>query len=299
MKKTAIQKSNHPIESSELIVTDKGCIYHLGLHPSQIANDIMVVGDPGRVKEVSSRFSSIESKTENREFVTHTGVFNGKRISVLSTGIGTDNIDIVINELDALVNIDLETKMIKEYHTSLNIVRLGTSGALQEDIPVDSFLVSEYAIGFDGVMSFYKTAYEENEIKIQDEFVKHMNWLSNMNPPYVVNASNPLVEKIGKNERRGITITANGFYGPQGRVLRLPVSVPEMNEKLRTFNCENLKITNYEMETSSLYGLCSMLGHQAATVCVIIANRYAKQYSKDYHPAVGKLIDQTLERMTS
>lgn len=299
MKKTAIHKSTHPIESSELIVTEKGCIYHLGLHPSQIANDIMVVGDPGRVKEVSSRFSSIESKTENREFVTHTGVYNGKRVSVLSTGIGTDNIDIVINELDALVNIDLETKMIKEKHTSLNIVRLGTSGALQEDIPVDSFLVSEYAIGFDGVMSFYESAYDEDEIKIQKDFVKHMNWLPTMNPPYIVKASNSLLEKIGKNERKGITITANGFYGPQGRILRLPVAVPDMNEKLRTFSCENLKITNYEMETSSLYGLCSMLGHQAATVCVIIANRYAKQYSKDYHPAVGKLIDQTLERMTS
>ena len=297
MLPSAYKHSSQPIEPSELIVTEKGCIYHLGLHPSQIAHDILVVGDPGRVKEVSAKFSSIESKTENREFITHTGIFNGKRITVLSTGIGTDNIDIVINELDALVNIDLENKTIKEKHTSLNIVRLGTSGALQEDIPVDSFLVSEYAMGFDGVMGFYEGKYEENEIRIQSEFVKHMNWPVTINPPYLVKGDSGLIQKIGHDHRKGITITANGFYGPQGRVLRLPVAVPDMNEKLRQFKTGNLRCTNYEMETSALYGLCGMLGHKSATVCAIIANRYAKQYSKDYHKAVEKLIEITLERL--
>lgn len=291
--------SSQPIEPSELIVTDKGCIYHLGLHPDQLAHDILVVGDPGRVKEVSSRFTSIESKTENREFITHTGIFNGKRITVLSTGIGTDNIDIVINELDALVNIDLQKRTIKEKHTPLNIVRLGTSGALQEDIPVDSFLVSEYAMGFDGVMGFYEASYEPDEEKVQKEFVQHMNWPTSINPPYLVKGDAGLIHKIGHDLQKGITITANGFYGPQGRVLRLPVAVPDMNEKLRQFRSGDLRCTNYEMETSALYGLCGMLGHRSATVCAIIANRYAKQYSKDYHVAVKKLIDQTLERLSS
>lgn len=299
MKKNANTFSKNPIEPSELIVTDKGCIYHLGLHPLQIAHDIMVVGDPGRVREVSNKFSSIECKVENREFITHTGIFNGKRMTVLSTGIGTDNIDIVVNELDALVNIDLEKKTIKEKHTSLNIVRLGTSGALQEDIPVDSFLVSEYAMGFDGVMGFYDAKYDDDELKIQNEFVQHMNWPSSINPPYMVKGDADLIHKIGNGYRKGITITANGFYGPQGRVLRLPVAVPDMNEKLRQFKTGNLVCTNYEMETSALYGICGMLGHKSATVCVIIANRYAKKYSKDYHQPVNNLIEQTLIRLTS
>jgi len=297
MKPFSKQFSAHPIEPSELIVTPQGAIYHLNLLPEQVAENIIVVGDQNRVAEISSHFSTIECKISNREFVTHTGIYNGKRISAISTGIGTDNVDIVLNELDALFNIDLQIRKIKEKKTSLNIVRLGTSGSLQEDIPVDAFVCSSHAAGFDGVMHFYKTDYEPEETELCREFIKQTGWPPNFNPPYLVKGSESLVKKIGEGMITGITATSNGFYGPQGRQLRLETSEPEINEKLRKFNHNGLRICNYEMETSSLYGIGGLLGHHTATVCAIIANRYRKEYSRDYHSTVAKLIKVVLDRI--
>ena len=286
-----------PIAESELIVTPAGAIYHLNLLPEQIANDIIVVGDQNRVKQISNCFDKIECRVENREFVTHTGYYRGKRISALSTGIGTDNIDIVINELDALVNIDLSSRRIKEKTTSLNIVRLGTSGSLQEDIDVDSFVISSHAIGFDGVIGFYEHDQEEEEKLLLDEFRKHTGWNDRLNPPYFAHGSETLINKIGTDMISGITATANGFYGPQGRILRLRTAFPGLNEKLRSFRYKDLRICNYEMETSSLFALGSLLNQQTATVCAIIANRYKREYSKDYHKTIDQLIHIVLERI--
>ncbi len=291
--------SEKPIEASELIVTPAGAIYHLNLLPEQLANDIIVVGDQGRVAEISKHFDRVEHRVENREFVTHTGTYRGKRISAVSTGIGTDNIDIVLNELDALVNIDLKTKLIKPEKTRLHIVRLGTSGALQEDIPVDEFVVSSHAVGFDGVLSFYEPQYEPEELELEKAFRSQTQWPASFNPPYFVKGSETLIARIGEGMHKGITATANGFYGPQGRVLRLPLARPDLNEALRRFHHNSHRICNYEMETSALYGLGSLLGHHTATVCAIIANRYRKAYSADYHLAVSRLIEIVLQRLTA
>jgi len=285
------------IPESELILNPDGSIYHLKLSPNDIGEIILLVGDPGRVQQVSNHFQNIEVKVQNREFVTNTGFFNGKKISVISTGIGTDNIDIVINELDALVNIDLNKRVIKENHSSLQLVRIGTSGALQEDIPVDSVVLSHYGIGFDGLLNFYEVG-DEFEDDIMKAFIKQSNWKSTLNYPYVVKASSELVSKLDKDVFTGITATASGFYGPQGRVLRLKPAVNDLNEQLTAFNYNGLRITNFEMETSALYGLSKLLGHQAATVCAVIANRLRKEYSKSYHKTVDNLIRQTLENLT-
>jgi uridine phosphorylase len=285
------------IEASELILNPDGSIYHLKLKPEQLAENIIVVGDPGRVKMVSAHFDEILHEVQNREFFTHTGRYNGKLISVISTGIGTDNIDIVLNELDALANIDLEKRVPKSEHKTLNIVRIGTSGGLQEELHVDSFLMSEQSIGFDGMLNFYAKRNEVALLDVEKAFKAHMNWSPILNNPYIVKASDKLMTQIGEGLTRGITISAPGFYGPQGRVLRLDLQVADMNEQLRAFRYDGKKITNYEMESSALYGLCNMLGHEALTICVIIANRYNKQYSKDYHPAVEKLIQLVLDRL--
>jgi len=285
------------IEASELILNPDGSIYHLKLKPEQLAENIIVVGDPGRVKMVSAHFDEITHEVQNREFFTHTGLYKGKLISVISTGIGTDNIDIVLNELDALANIDLEKRVPKTEHKTLNIVRIGTSGGLQEELDVDSFLMSEQSIGFDGMLNFYAKRNEVAQLDVEKAFKAHMNWNPILNNPYIVKASDKLMTQIGEGLTRGITISAPGFYGPQGRVLRLDLQVADMNEQLRAFRYEGKKITNYEMESSALYGLCNMLGHEALTICVIIANRYNKQYSKDYHPAVEKLIRLVLDRL--
>ena len=298
MKDISIATSKYPTEESELIVTNEGCIYHLNLHPSQIANTIIVVGDQNRVKEISQHFDRIEHTVSNREFVTHTGVYRNKRLSVLSTGIGTDNIDIVLNELDALVNYNLSTRTILPNKTSLTIIRLGTSGSLQANIPVDSAVVSKYAIGFDGVLPFYKTEYEPDEIALINAFVDHTNWNNSLNPPYAVKANDDLFNLLSKGNFSGITATSNGFYGPQGRILRLNPARPDLNSLFSTFHWNNLKLTNYEMETSALYGLSALLGHKACTVCAIIANRYIKAYSKDYHKTIELLIGQLLDRLT-
>lgn len=287
------------IASSELIINPDGSIYHLHLRPQDIADTIILVGDPGRVELISKHFSSIDVKIMNREFCTHTGYYNGKRITALSTGIGTDNIDIVLNELDALVNIDFETRMPKKEHTSLNLVRLGTSGGLQANVAVDSFLVSEKAIGFDGLLNFYAQRNEVAELEFEKTFTEFVNWNKNLPSPYVVSASTELLAKLQGNNMLGVTISAPGFYGPQGRVLRLPIIDPIINDKIEEFQYLNYKITNYEMESSALFGLSKLLGHHAITICVIIANRVNKSFSKDYKPKVAELIKYTLDKLTS
>ena len=294
--KTVIHRN--PIAPSELIITDEGRIYHLDLHPNDIADHIIVVGDQERVPRVSQHFDKIYLKRSKREFVTHTGEYNGKQVSVLSTGIGCDNIDIVINELDALVNIDFKTRLPKSKHRKLNITRVGTSGALQEDIPVDSFVLSTYGLGFDGLLGFYDVSYNEDEKSLAKAFLQQIPWPVAANNPYFVKGSDFLKEKLGQGMRQGITATANGFYGPQGRSLRLGAKVPNLNEYLNRFEHKGNKITNFEMETSALYGLCSLLGHETVTVCAIIANRFSKSYSKDYKKTVDQLIELTLHRLT-
>lgn len=292
-------KHNKELQPSELILNPDGSIYHLNLKPEDIADDIIVVGDQNRVERISNFFDKIDVKKTKREFITHTGWYNGKRITAISTGIGCDNIDIVVNELDAIVNIDLETRLIKDKTKKLNIVRLGTSGALQKDIPVDSFVISSYGLGFDGLAQFYKTNFEEDELELQKEFIKQTEWNNQLNTPYFVKANSKLLNQIGDGMIKGITATANGFYGPQGRSLRLEPNVLNLNERLNSFMFENNKITNFEMETSALYALGSMLGHNTATVCAIIANRFAKTFSKDYKKTVDKLIETLLERLTT
>lgn len=286
------------IEASELILNPDGSVFHLKLLPDQIADDIILVGDPQRVSMISDKFDNIEVKIENREFITHTGYFNNKRITALSTGIGTDNIDIVLNELDALVNIDLKLRTIKENHKSLNLIRIGTTGSLQKHLPVDSFVLSEYGLGFDGLMHYYDFQHDNEEKIILDSFLEHCHWQGKYAEPYLVKASSLLSEKLGKNITRGITATAGGFYGPQGRMLRLNLALPNLNDQLGSFEFQKLQITNFEMETSALFGLSKMLGHNACTICTIIANRIAKQYSKDYKVSVDNLINLVLERLT-
>ena len=294
---------------TELIVTDKNTVYHLDINDSHVADDVIVVGDQGRVQEISALFSKVECKIQHREFVTHTGWYNGKRITVISTGIGPDNIDIVLNELDAAVNIDLKTRTEKKEKRSLNIVRLGTSGALQGDIPVNSLVVSEYGLGLDGLLNYYADYKKINEDHISDSFMKHTDWTANLPYPYCVKADETLFKKFAEGNFHGITATAPGFYGPQGRQLRLKAAKPDLNEMLTSFapsafgisptgKNKNLRITNFEMETSALYGLSKLLGHKAVTVCVIIANRVSKQFTPDYKKSVDILIQQCLQRLT-
>jgi uridine phosphorylase len=286
-----------PIAESELILNPDGSVYHIHLLPEQLAENVIVVGDQGRVETVSAHFDKIECKVENREFVTHTGMYQGKRFTVLSTGIGTDNIDIVLNELDALVNIDLKTRIINSTKKSLNIVRIGTSGALQADIAVDSFVVSSHGMGLDGLLNYYAGLDLCDEPAIAQAFIKHTQWPEGLPYPYVVKASQKLLNLIGHDQQQGITATAPGFYGPQGRQLRLAPSLPDLNEKLGSFSHNNLRVTNFEMETSALYGLGKLLGHDCVTVCAIIANRVARTYSKDYKTAINNLISLVLERL--
>jgi len=286
------------IEPSELILNPDGSIFHLHLKPGQIARDIILVGDPGRVDMIADFFDEIEVKVQNREFFTITGKYKGKRITVLSTGIGTDNIDIVINELDALVNIDLGTRKIKEIKTSLNLIRIGTSGALQGDIPVDAFLASRKAIGFDGLMNFYARREEIADLAFENAFKTYTNWNPLLASPYVVDCDIELYEKITDSEFiSGVTISAPGFYGPQGRELRLNIVDRQINDKIELFRFNDLKITNYEMECSAIYGLSKLLGHQALTVCIIIANRITRNASIDYKPVMKRLVNKILDKL--
>lgn len=287
------------IGASELIINNDGSIFHLHLLPEDIADTILLVGDQDRVEVVSSFFDKIEVKKQNREFRTHTGYFNGKRISVVSTGIGTDNIDIVVNELDALANIDLETREVKKNLKKLNFIRIGTSGALQGDILVDTPVISKMAIGFDGLINYYARRDEICETEIEEAFKKELDWNKQLTSPYFVKGSNELLDKVGFDMRQGMTISAPGFYGPQGRVLRLPIQDSDINEKITDFNFHGERITNYEMECSAIYGLSKLLNHNAITVCNIIANRIRKEYSSDYKKSVKELILKVLERLSS
>ncbi len=287
------------IPESELILNGDGTIFHLHLLPEEIADNIILVGDQDRVELVSSFFDTIDVKKQNREFKTHTGIFNGKRVTALSTGIGTDNIDIVVNELDALVNIDLNTRTEKQEKKRLNLVRIGTSGALQGDIPVDTPVISEMAIGFDGLLNFYANRNKVTDLKIEKIFTDYMNWNPQLTTPYFVKSSKELLQKIGFDMTKGLTISAPGFYGPQGRILRLPIQDMQINDKISSFEYEGKKITNYEMECSAIYGLSKLMNHNAVTVCNIIANRIRKEYSKDYKSDMGKLILKVLERLTA
>ncbi|MCK9639458.1 MAG: nucleoside phosphorylase [Prolixibacteraceae bacterium] len=286
------------IEPSELIINPDGTIFHLHMKPEQLADHVILVGDPGRVKMIAGFFDQIESETENREFVSATGMYGSKRITVLSTGIGTDNIDIVINELDALVNIDLHTRQIKNERKSLSIIRIGTSGGLQGDIPVNAFLASRKAIGFDGLLNFYERREEISDIAFEESFKTFVQWNKLLPSPYVVEADQDLFDKIVDSEFTvGITISAPGFYGPQGRELRLKIVDPLINDKIEVFRFGNQRITNYEMECSAIYGLSKLLGHKALTVCIIIANRVSKRANEDYKPVMVKLVQKVLDRI--
>ncbi len=288
------------IKDSELILNKDGTIFHLHLKPGQVADKIILVGDPARVDLVASNFEKVELKVENREFVTKTGWYNGQRLSVISTGIGTDNIDIVITELDALANIDLATRKVKEQHKQLSFIRIGTSGALQHDIPVDSYVVSKKSLGFDGMLNFYAGRENISDLEFENSFKQFTNWGKSLPTPYAVDASAELLERFSATEfKYGVTISAPGFYGPQGRVVRLLLADPELNKKIEEFEGNGgLKITNYEMESSAIYGLSKLLGHQAVCVCAIIANRVTRQANENYHSNMEQLIKKTLSIIT-
>lgn len=288
------------IQSSELILNADGSVYHLNLKKENVATTIILVGDPDRVPRVSKYFDNIEFSIQKREFCTHTGTYNGKRISVISSGIGPDNIDIVINELDAIFNIDLEKRCPKEEHTSLNIIRLGTSGSLQAEIPVDSIVLSSHGLGMDNMFHSYRDSASVREIEIEEAFIKHTDWLSDKGRPYIVACGEKLRDKLLSDKiYQGITGTASGFYGPQGRQLRLAVQDIHLNDKLHSFSFNNLKITNLEMETSAIYGLSKLLGHQAVSMNAIIANRALGAFTKDTKQAVENLIQYALPRIAS
>lgn len=287
---------NQPLAASELVLNPDNSVYHCNLHPENLADTIFLVGDLGRVPTVSNFFDRIDFKTQKREIVTHTGMKNGKRVSVISTGMGTDNIDIVLSELDAVANIDLVNRTIKKEHRQLTFIRLGTSGSLQADIPVDSFLASTHGLGFDGLLHYYADTEGYSDNGFIKKFVKNVGWDKRLPRPYLVEGDAELLKKAQKmGFYTGVTATAVGFYGPQGRVLRLGVSDTEMNEKLSAFRYKNLRIANFEMETSAIYGLSKLMGHRALTINCVIANRFSKQYSQNYQLAVQKLIGQVLE----
>ncbi len=286
------------IAESELVLNQDGSIYHLNLLPENIAETIILVGDQGRVEKVSKHFDVIEFSTQKREFITHTGRIGSKRLTVLSTGIGTDNIDIVLNELDALVNIDLQKRKPKEETKSLNLIRLGTSGSLQEDLPVDSYLLSTHGIGFDGVFNYYEKSAEIEDTELTDAFMLQTDWKSTFPRPYIVEGSESLFNLLKDGTEHGMTATANGFYGPQGRQLRLKPTIPDLNERLSKFSYTGQRITNFEMETSALFGIGKALGHECATVCAIIANRYRKEYSKNHDLTIEQLISFVVERVS-
>lgn len=285
------------IQQSELILNPDGSVYHLNLKPDNITHDIIFVGDQDRVSKITAHFDSIEFSTQKREFKTETGFYKGKRLTVLSTGIGPDNIDIVLNELDALVNIDLETRQPKQQLTSLNIIRIGTSGSLHADIPVDSIVMSVYALGLDNMLRSYVLD-GVTDTEIEDAFLTQTNWDALKGRPYAIKCSDTLAALINSPEiHKGITATAGGFYGPQGRVLRLPIQDSELNHKMDTFNHNGNRITNLEMETAAIYGLSALLGHNALSMNAIIANRAKGTFSTDPYAAVNKLIEYVLDKL--
>jgi uridine phosphorylase len=287
------------IAESELIINPRGAIYHLDLRPEELATNIIVVGDPARVAMVSKYFDKIEIKGHHREFVSHTGYVGSKRVTCISTGIGPDNIDIVMNEIDALVNIDFETRHIKQHHTVLNVMRIGTSGSLQADVPVDSYVAGTHGLGLDNLLNYYRLEHNEQELELLHSFVTHTQLHSQVCNPYISLASGALLKNFVDGFHHGITVTCPGFYGPQGRVLRLGVRNPQLIDRLTEFRFGQHRITNFEMETSAIYGLGKLLGHHCLSMNAIIANRIRKEFTKDAHTVVDNLIKKVLETISS
>ena len=282
---------------SELILNPDGSIFHLKLHPGQVADTIILVGDPNRVEMVSAYFDSVELRVSNREFVTHTGSLNSRRITVMSSGIGTDNIDIVLNELDALVNIELPKRILKQEKQSLNLIRIGTTGGLQKDIPVNSMILSRYAVGFDAVLNFYAGRNRVADSAMEKAFKEHTGWNPVLPDPYFIRSSDELFGLFPDDLYSGITVSAPGFYGPQGRRIRLGLLDPALNDKIESFRYLGMRIMNYEMESSALFGLSRLLGHKAVTLCTMIANRASMEFTDDYKTSVNNLIKFTLEHI--
>ncbi|MDM8251958.1 nucleoside phosphorylase [Phocaeicola barnesiae] len=285
---------------SELIINEDGSVFHLHVRPEQLADKIILVGDPGRVEVVASHLENHECNIASREFHTITGTYQGKRISVISTGIGCDNVDIVLNEIDALANIDFQTRETKEQLRSLELVRIGTCGGLQPYTPVGSYICSEISIGFDGLLNFYAGRNAVCDLPMERALLNHLGWSGNLccPAPYVIHANEELVERIASTDMvRGITVACGGFFGPQGRQLRIPLADPHQNEKIGSFEYDGLRITNYEMESSALAGLSRLLGHRATTVCLVIANRVAQEANTDYKKLMNNLIQMVLERI--
>ena len=287
------------IAESELIINSDGSIFHLHIRPEQLARNVILVGDPGRVAMFKPYFQTLECEGASREFVWATGVYNNSRITVLSTGIGTDNIDIVMTELDALANIDFATREVKPEHPTLNVVRLGTCGALQPEIPLGAFILSHISIGFDGLMNWYANREEVTNVDMEQAFMKHMNWPKDLPTPYFVSASQKLIDLFADSTVRGMTISSPGFYGPQGRVVRQGLAMPNMLEDIESFRYEDRKITNFEMEGSAIAGIAGHLGHEAITVCCAIAHRYLKDANTDYKPRVAQLVKLVLDKIST
>jgi uridine phosphorylase len=291
------------IPESELIINGDGSVFHIHLKPEELADNVIMVGDPSRVDMIAEYLTDIEFRHASREFVSVTGKYNGKRITALSHGIGPDNIDIVMTELDALANVDFKTREVKPVHRALNILRIGTSGALHADIPLGSYVLAHISVGFDGVMNWYANREKITIPEVEEAFKKHMNWNPYLPSPYFVKASNKIIELMKDVTLKGVTISAPGFYGPQGRIVRLPLAMPTMLEDVESFRFstggEDYRITNFEMESSPLAGLAAHLGHHASTVCCIIANRYLQSSNPDYKPAIRKLVELCLEKMST
>ena len=291
------------IPESELIINGDGSAFHIHMKPEQLADNVILVGDPGRVDMIAEFLTDIECRNASREFVSITGRYNGKRMTVLSHGIGPDNIDIVMTELDSLANVDYKTREVKPEHRALNILRIGTSGALHADIPLGSYVLSHISVGFDGVMNWYADREKVTLPAVEEAFKKHMNWAPSLPSPYFVKASPKMINLLKDVTVKGVTISAPGFYGPQGRVVRMPLAMPDMLENIESFRFteagEDYRITNYEMEGAPLAGFAAHLGHNACTVCCAIANRYLKSSNPDYKPAIWQLVELALERMST
>ena len=287
------------IPSSELIINEDGSVFHLHIKPEDLADTVIMMGDPDRVNAISYLFDSIEVEKSSREFHTITGKYKGKRVTALSHGIGSDNIDIVMTELDALANIDFKTRMPKVKHRRLSILRIGTCGAAQPDIPLGSYILSHISIGFDGVLNWYKDGEKIFLKDFEEAFVKHMDWPERLGRPYFVRASDTLIQKFQGWTYKGMTVSAPGFYGPQGRSVRLDLTIPDLIPKLESFEHDGYRVSNIEMESSCLAGLAALLGHDAVTVCLAIANRHIKESNPDYKPLIAQLLWRSLETMTA
>ena len=287
------------IPESELIINGDGSVFHIHIRPDQLADRVILVGDPGRVAMFKPYFDSVEAEGQSREFAWVTGEYKGARITVISHGIGPDNIDIVMTELDALANVDFTTREVKAEHKTLSIIRLGTCGAIQPEIPLGSFILSHYSVGFDGLMNWYEGCERITNLEMEQSFMKHMDWPERINTPYFVRASQKMIDLMADSTVRGMTISAPGFYGPQGRVVRQRLAMPDMLERIESWRFGDWKITNFEMEGSALAGMAAQLGHDAVTVCCAIAHRYLKDANTDYKPRVAQLVTLVMDKMAS